>query len=240
MHDYDPNVFDLGDAKLVQQPIYDQNAELVLPWKVPFVLVPGALIAAEAKLFVYHFLGKHPRHVCYLPSRPSFVARRSWSSHSSTKSLAAASCFWTHPQSPTRTSLTNVSLFKNKDPGLRARCSMNSLVPVTKGRLPVHSLLYVSSRYENGVLWFYYLFPLYFYVVLLWRLIHNHVNVLCRNYPAWATGKINANTCQRLWNVPGAAARRPHQLVYLQGIYIGPLYGPLNLSSITHNTFSFM
>lgn len=56
MDDYNPALFSLGDAHLVQQQMYDKNARLVPPWKAPEVFAPGTLVAVDANLVVYHFI----------------------------------------------------------------------------------------------------------------------------------------------------------------------------------------
>lgn len=64
MPDFNPSL-NLGGARLVQQALFDENADLVPPWEAPSVFRKGALVAVEAQLSVYHFVeDKKPSHVC--------------------------------------------------------------------------------------------------------------------------------------------------------------------------------
>ncbi|KAF9786247.1 hypothetical protein BJ322DRAFT_1108108 [Thelephora terrestris] len=67
MGDFDQSL-KLQGAQLTQQPIYDQDSELVPPCKAPFVFRKGALIAVEAQLSVFHFVNdpKDPNHLFQL------------------------------------------------------------------------------------------------------------------------------------------------------------------------------
>jgi len=63
---------DFNRAQLVQQPVFDNNAQLVPPWRAPFVFRKGALVAIKAHLAVYHFMGdEKPNHVCFSPCVPT-------------------------------------------------------------------------------------------------------------------------------------------------------------------------
>lgn len=69
LDDYDPDAFSLDGAHVVQQAMYDENAELVTPKRTPAVFAPGALVAVQATLHIFHFLtGPRPNHVCSSPS----------------------------------------------------------------------------------------------------------------------------------------------------------------------------
>lgn len=63
MFDFEPELGVQG-VRLIQQPIYDKEAELVSPWNAPSVFRKGALVAVEAHLSVYHFINDlKPSHV---------------------------------------------------------------------------------------------------------------------------------------------------------------------------------
>lgn len=55
MPDFDPTL-PLRGSRLKQQPIFNEDSTLIQPWKAPFVLRKGALVAVEAELSIYHFL----------------------------------------------------------------------------------------------------------------------------------------------------------------------------------------
>lgn len=70
MADFNPSV-NFSGARLVQQALFDENTELVPPWKAPSVFKKGALVAVEAQLSVYHFMeDKIPKHVYSLLKTP--------------------------------------------------------------------------------------------------------------------------------------------------------------------------
>jgi len=70
MADFDQDLR-LNGARLIQQPLFDEDAQLVPPWKAPFVFRKGALVAVEAHLTVYHFMGdEKPNHVSFPPCTP--------------------------------------------------------------------------------------------------------------------------------------------------------------------------
>lgn len=56
MPDYDPNTFKLGDARLIQQNMFDKNSKPIPPWEAASAFAPGTLVAVDAHLVVYHFL----------------------------------------------------------------------------------------------------------------------------------------------------------------------------------------
>lgn len=67
---YDSKIMPVGPhinlrgARLVQQPLFDNEKQLVRPWEAPSVFRKGTLVAVEAKLGVYHFMGENrPTHV---------------------------------------------------------------------------------------------------------------------------------------------------------------------------------
>jgi len=154
MHDYDADIFHLGSSRLVQQPMYDQNAALVPPWNAPFVFVKGALVLVEAQLVVYHFLGEHfPSHVrvCFLPLLP---LPNTYCSRSSIKSLPPALSFWTHPHCPT--SGIGVPSSRGGELVLEAQCLIRYSVP--KLQTLLRDLAYRTSQNQTGVAWFSYLF----------------------------------------------------------------------------------
>ncbi|KAF9645855.1 hypothetical protein BDM02DRAFT_3271429 [Thelephora ganbajun] len=87
-------------ARLVQQPLFDQDAQLVPPWKAPFVFREGALVVVEAHLNVFHFMADpKPNHLyqiaasrikllapsplAYKPMRPLPTQRKPLASRSS-------------------------------------------------------------------------------------------------------------------------------------------------------------
>lgn len=63
MADFDKDLR-LPGGQLVQQAIYDQNGKLIEPWRAPFAIRKGTLIAADVQLHIYHFVeGSRPNHV---------------------------------------------------------------------------------------------------------------------------------------------------------------------------------
>lgn len=73
MHDYSASL-QLNGAQLIQQPLWDHDNNLIEPWKAPFIITKGALVAVEARLFVYHFMaGLRPSHVSSLLHTSSVV-----------------------------------------------------------------------------------------------------------------------------------------------------------------------
>lgn len=122
MHDYNPEIFNLGDARLLQQPLYDEECRPVVPWQAPFVFAPGALITVEARLLVHHSLGFNPHHV--RQSHLLLPSPTAEDDYSSIKYLPSALCCWTHPQSPIWGLFVSVFLLRNIYLCLKFLCSI--------------------------------------------------------------------------------------------------------------------
>lgn len=207
MSDFDPEL-DLRGTRLIQQPLYDQDSNLVPPWQAPFVFRKGALLLVEATLSVFHFVvGPQPSHVC--SSLRTFISLSKLLSALSTQCLQGEALGANSIGIPAATDC--LFLFSKK----AARISQCDVRQNAQGRRRSHKLKYececvIPRSLKTEPTW-YGLAILYLYITLVSDMflviatsMYRVISKICA---------IKAYLLQSYSGVPGSAARRPYQLV---------------------------